>query len=362
MKYAQLFSAVLFAGLLKVNAQDCDVVKNILRNYYQIDETTDCCSYAYNDQFVVGCNGGTVNSLAIINNPSIIEVPVDVASLAGLETLDFSNCNVQQFPYTLKALPNLKSINLWKNAIGELTDEISQFPALEKLDLSENGLTALPNSIGQMANLNELNVSRNYLVNLPDSLSSLSNLKKLNVEGNQNLGGSLKKFGKTVDTCNIRNTHVCIEEKGVCDNYVINNTRMPYCHPENFSEKELEVGSDESEGGGKSHTALIIIGIIVGVLLLAAIAGFIIAKSRKKNNNTTYGSVQNNNLEGNYRPTSPNNYQNNYQNNRPNSPHSPHYQGNQMNQMNHHDISNGSIPSNVTGNSYSVDINPLFKH
>ena len=64
MKYGKFFSAILFAGLLKVNAQDCNVVKEILKGSgIQINEAADCCTYAQNDQYVVKCNGASVTSL-----------------------------------------------------------------------------------------------------------------------------------------------------------------------------------------------------------------------------------------------------------------------------------------------------------
>jgi len=64
MKYGKFFSAILFAGLLKVNAQDCNVVKEILKsNSIQINDADDCCTYAKNDQYVVKCNGASVTSL-----------------------------------------------------------------------------------------------------------------------------------------------------------------------------------------------------------------------------------------------------------------------------------------------------------
>ncbi|OUM56211.1 hypothetical protein PIROE2DRAFT_21642 [Piromyces sp. E2] len=341
MKYAKYFSAVLFAGLLKVNALDCDTVKNILRSYYQIDDSANCCSYAVNDQYAVSCNGDAVTSLAIVNNLNIIEVPADVANLGNLESLDISNCNIQQFPSHLKALPKLKSLTLSKNAIGEVPEDVSQFPALEKLDLGENKLTALPATIGQLANLKVLNVYRNYLTALPESIVQL-NLEKLNVESNQDLAGSFN-FNGSAGFCNIKNTHLCIERKGVCNKYIVNNTRMPYCHPEQFTEEELDAGYDgnnaevttgnggnTSTGGGSNKKTIIIIAAVAAVVIIAALAGLLIAKNRKKD------KMQDPRLDNNYGRN-------------------PNYQ--QVNQNYCVNVPNGTPP-----NSYAVDIKPLVKH
>jgi len=369
MKYAKYLTAVLFAGLLKVNAQDCDTVKNILRTYYQIDDSVSCCNYAVNDKFAVSCNGDAVTSLAIVNNPGITEVPADVASLANLESLDISNCHIQKFPSNLNALPKLKNLVLSKNAIGEIPEDIGTFPALEKLDVSENGLTALPVSIGNLANLKNLNVYRNFITALPDSVAQLS-LQRINIGGNQDLAGSLKKFSSTPELCDLRNTHICIEEKGVCSKYIVNNQRMPYCHPENFSEEELDAGFDGntaesttgSTGGGKSSgskkkTIYIVCGIIAGVLLLAAIGYFLMGSGKKSNDKMG----QNARLENNYGRNP--DYQ---QMNQHPQQYNPNYQQNygQNYGQNMRDADNRRSGSTVgtDPNSYSVDIKPLVKH
>lgn len=166
-----------------------------------------------------------------------------------------------------------------------------------------------------------------------------------NIESNQDLTGVLKKFGGAPELCNIKNTHLCIEDKGICKNYVVNNTRMPYCHPENFTEEELETGYDGnssadstgSNSGGKSKTKtiLIICGVVAAVLVCALLA-FLLIKKNKKADNAPYGNVDNKmgenaRLENNYGRNPNNNYQ-------------------QVNQQ------------TVPNNSYSVDINPLVKH
>jgi len=288
MKYGKFFSAILFAGLLKVNAQDCDIVKGILKNYYQINEAEDCCKYANNDQYVVSCNGASVTSLSIINAQNLVQVPDAISSLTNLENLDFSNCQIAQFPYHLKSLPKLKSLSLWKNNISELTDEIAQFITLEQLDLGNNGLTAIPASISQMPALNNLNLSNNHIQALPDTLYQLK-IKKLNVSGNQDLGGTLKSFSETPDFCNIKNTHLCIDKKGVCADYLVNNNRMPYCNPNDFTEDELNVDKSGDDTLGEkvskkvSATTIVII-ILVVLLIVLGVIGALIYKNRSKKN------------------------------------------------------------------------------
>jgi len=301
MKYGKFISALLFAGLLKVNAQDCNVVNEILQSS-GIQASGDCCTYAQNDQYVVKCNGASVTSLSVINAQNVAEVPASVANLASLESIDFSNCNIAQFPYHLKTLPNLKSISLLNNGITEITDEIAEFKALENLDLGNNAIAALPASLGQLSKLNTLNLNNNNIQTLPDSLFQLGNLKKLNIASNPDLTASLKKFPAAVDQCNIKSTHICIEEKGVCNNYLVNNNRMPYCHPEQFTEEELNadnsgVQEEKSAQKGSSKVWIIILCIVLALLIIGAIAGYFIYKKRNAEAEASPAPAGNNEIE-----------------------------------------------------------------
>jgi len=64
MKYLNYISTFLFAGFLKINAQDCNVVNGVLSGFgYKVNQDTDCCTYAVNDQYSVSCDGNAVTGL-----------------------------------------------------------------------------------------------------------------------------------------------------------------------------------------------------------------------------------------------------------------------------------------------------------
>ncbi|KAG4096113.1 L domain-like protein [Neocallimastix lanati (nom. inval.)] len=273
MKYLNYISTFLFAGFLKINAQDCNVVNGVLSGFgYKVNQDTDCCTYAVNDQYSVSCDGNAVTGLSIINNGAVNNIPDEVLKLSKLEKLDFSNCQISQFPSKLKSLPNLKSLYLWKNNIKQLPNDISELKSLEHLDLGENYLTSIPDTIGQMENLQSLLLYNNDISALPESIYKLNKLKTLNLESNQNLSGIFKSFGKKVDSCNIKNTHLCIDAKKVCDKYIVNNNdNKPFCHPE-----------DNDSDNSSVTTVLIVIGVIALLLILAVVGYFLYKKFNKQ--------------------------------------------------------------------------------
>ncbi|ORX79534.1 L domain-like protein [Anaeromyces robustus] len=288
MRYAKYISAVLFASLLKVKAQDCDVVKNILKGYgYQINEAGNCCDYSLGDQYVVSCKDNSVTSLSVINNNNVNDIPDGVLQLNNLEKLDFSNCQITQFPYKLNALQNLKTLNLWNNKITDITNEISGLKSLENLDLSNNGVSALPDTIGQLSKLQTLTLNNNKLQQLPDSLYQLSELKTINLENNPNLRGNFKSFGNKVDTCNIKNTHLNVEQNDSCNRFITNTENSVAAAAQDAAEE-----ASNKKKSSSTKTVLIILGIILFILLLLGLLYFLSKRSYQKKNTNPSASTE----------------------------------------------------------------------
>jgi len=273
MRYGKYITAFLFTSILKVKAQDCDVVKGILKGYgYQIDEASNCCDYSLSDQYSVSCKDNSVTSLSIVNNNNINDISDNVLQLNKLEKLDFSNCQITQFPYKLNSLSNLKTLNLWNNKITEVTNEISGLNSLENLDLSNNAITALPDTIGQLSKLENLKLNNNKLQQLPDSIYQLNELKTINLENNPDLRGSFKSFNKSVDTCNIKNTHLSAEQGDSCNKFISNT--------ENSVAAAAEEAAAEAskKKGSTTKKVFLILGIILLILVILGLLYYLYKK------------------------------------------------------------------------------------
>ncbi|KAF4086656.1 hypothetical protein AMELA_G00086650 [Ameiurus melas] len=120
---------------------------------------------------------------ADLSKNRLTEVPLEVARLVSLETLNlYHNC-IKSIPDTIISLQSLTSLNISRNQLSVLPVCVCGLP-LRVLNASNNKLNALPESIGQLTSLMELDVSCNDVTALPRHIGRLKALRELNVRRN----------------------------------------------------------------------------------------------------------------------------------------------------------------------------------
>lgn len=111
-------------------------------------------------------------------------LPEWLASLSKLKTLNLAENPLTSLPRTLARLAKLQSLRLGGLKLAALPKWISELRELETLDISAIRLETLPDWIGVARRLRDLNVSSNRLQRLPDSICALRNIVSLDVSSN----------------------------------------------------------------------------------------------------------------------------------------------------------------------------------
>ncbi|XP_057815085.1 plant intracellular Ras-group-related LRR protein 7 [Cryptomeria japonica] len=124
-----------------------------------------------------------VRTLDMTHN-KLVEIPLEIGSLANLQRLIVSENLLERLPITLGKLQSLKVLALDDNRLTTLPDELGLLVRLERLSVSSNSLISLPETIGSLRNLMQLNVSSNHLKFLPESIGSCFSLEELLANGN----------------------------------------------------------------------------------------------------------------------------------------------------------------------------------
>lgn len=101
-----------------------------------------------------------------------------LATLPKLKVIDFSNCDLTQFPTVVFSLKQLTELNLFGNKINKLPLQLFQMTKLKKLKIGANDYTFLPAQIGNLKNLEVLSIERTPVKKLPSSITQLKKLKK----------------------------------------------------------------------------------------------------------------------------------------------------------------------------------------
>jgi small GTP-binding protein len=118
-------------------------------------------------------------------NNQLRALPVEIAQLQSLTSLDLGRNQLSELPPEIGYLQNLTSLNLWNNQLRALPVEIAQLQSLTSLDLWSNQLRALPLEIAQLQNLTVLDLRQNHLSGLPPEISQLQSLTSLDLGQNQ---------------------------------------------------------------------------------------------------------------------------------------------------------------------------------
>ena len=92
--------------------------------------------------------------------------------------------HLTSLPMELASLKSLKSLNLSGNPFNTLPPWVCQLPDLETLIGIRTELTTIPDSLAQLTNLQQLYLYSNQITTIPASLESLPQLKTLDVRRN----------------------------------------------------------------------------------------------------------------------------------------------------------------------------------
>ena len=126
-------------------------------------------------------------------------IPVELASLAHLELLDFWFNNLTgPIPSELGSLTNLRVLWLSSNSLsGPIPPELGNLANLRGLSLGGNALTgAIPPELGGLSGLTELHLGGAALTGpIPSELGSLTNLTELYLDGNALTGPIPSELG-----------------------------------------------------------------------------------------------------------------------------------------------------------------------
>lgn len=110
--------------------------------------------------------------------------PEEIRNCLALDTIWLvNNPNITEVPEWIGELVNLQVLDLYRNSISKLPDSICTLPKLEELDVSNNpSLATLPQDIGNCSTLKRLYISYTAISELPSSLYNLE-LTVLKMEG-----------------------------------------------------------------------------------------------------------------------------------------------------------------------------------
>lgn len=135
--------------------------------------------------FGVGFSGGRVITLSLGDNNLSGDVPVEIANLTALQSLDFQSNQITSIPDEIGDLAALTTFSIQENQISVLPAGIGSMSSLVFLDVSDNLLTTLPTEISSLISLTTLRAEFNQISTLPVSINGLTSLLQLGLDGNQ---------------------------------------------------------------------------------------------------------------------------------------------------------------------------------
>ncbi|KAL5580677.1 hypothetical protein UlMin_013119 [Ulmus minor] len=188
---------------------------------------------------MVWASGAYTRVLDLSNN-AIIEVPVRISCLRGiqklllnannimdgqfswegvtslkfLQVLSLNQNNLTTLPPSLGKLTLLNQLNVSNNKLTSLPTEIRCLTQLEVLKANKNRLCSIPESIGDCNALIEVDFSSNFLSEVPDTFGNLHNLKSLSLGNNglKSLPSTLFKMCLQLTKLDLHNTEITMDQ------------------------------------------------------------------------------------------------------------------------------------------------------
>ncbi|XP_003699574.1 leucine-rich repeat-containing protein 58 [Megachile rotundata] len=119
------------------------------------------------------------------NNLTNDSLPKCFENLSGLRELNLSGNRLTDFPDQILDLAELKYLYLGGNYITEISKDVWKLQRLHVLSMGGNRLTEVPSTLGELKSLQALVLCDNMLENLPSSIAKLTNLKSLLLHKNR---------------------------------------------------------------------------------------------------------------------------------------------------------------------------------
>lgn len=124
-------------------------------------------------------------SVFSMTEAAIRSIPVDIANLSGLQSLNFSFNLISDVPTELSALTNLTTLKLEGNRIGVLPSELSSLSLLSILQLGWNQFNKIDECVYRLTDLQLLSFKGNQVECLSPLISSLARLVKFDMSYNK---------------------------------------------------------------------------------------------------------------------------------------------------------------------------------
>ncbi len=121
------------------------------------------------------------------SNKNLERLPKDVLKCENLKILNINTNNISELPEGFGKLVNLNYLNISNNKISKLNKEIGKLTKLNELYISDNPIGELPLEIGKLNILNKLDVRATALKKLPKEISQLRNLAEINLQNTNDL-------------------------------------------------------------------------------------------------------------------------------------------------------------------------------
>jgi len=151
---------------------------------FWFDENTSIYTQRWIEQLSNVFFGTDINESAERNTTQ--EIPQWIGDLSSLKEIDFSGNDMEgNIPVSIATLSNLETLDLANNRFAKLPIGIENMTALKVLDVSHNELVQkFPSEITQLVNLEKLYLQENSLHGEIPDLSPLIKLKSLRLNGN----------------------------------------------------------------------------------------------------------------------------------------------------------------------------------
>jgi curved DNA-binding protein CbpA len=178
-------------GLVLNERVSAEQLKNNMNYRHNGMDKSEIYTTAILKSEIVKVNEFGVNEL-ILERKGIKSIPVEIANIASLTSLNLKNNKLTALPKEFGSLTNLVFLNLSVNQLTAFPPMLCGLTNLEDLNLQHNRLPSLPKDIQKLVNLKELNLFANQLTAIPACMENLTKLVFLDIELNH-IAGDLPK-------------------------------------------------------------------------------------------------------------------------------------------------------------------------
>lgn len=147
------------------------------------------------------CELVELQNLSVSRNLRLTDVS-SIGCLKKLEYLDLHLNNLTELPEALSNLESLKVLDVTNNSFRNPSN-LSLPPNLELLNFTNCDLTEFPAGILKLVRLSELYISDNAIDSIPGAISDLESLEVLRISGNPLSSEDEKRLKKLLPNCNI---------------------------------------------------------------------------------------------------------------------------------------------------------------